>query len=144
MTHSTLGGLCVQDCLWCSLELTLMRSWVYKWGGQKRWSLKENCYFPWIPVSRRVGLSETVTWYGADGFSTLFQKMTSLRSSSPIWASLARSRETRFARPNRRACSPARKWHNCQSFSSLFKDLSVGPAVKNERGPTDRQTHILS
>ena len=48
---------------------------------------------------------------------------SSLRESSPIWAclartnergaeglrrSLARSRETRFARPNRRACWPAR------------------------------------
>ena len=34
----------------------------------------------------------------------------SLRASSPIWASetsLARSREARFARPNRRACSQA-------------------------------------
>ena len=32
----------------------------------------------------------------------------SLRASSPIWASpLARSRETRFTRPNRRACSQA-------------------------------------
>ena len=41
--------------------------------------------------------------------------MNSLRASSPIWASeaslaITRSRETRFTRPNRRACSQARAW----------------------------------
>ena len=37
-------------------------------------------------------------------------RFSSLRASSPIWASeasLARSRETGFTRPNRRACSQA-------------------------------------
>ena len=42
--------------------------------------------------------------------SDLGLALISLRASSPIWASetsLARSREARFACPNRRACSQA-------------------------------------
>ena len=55
----------------------------------------------------------------------------SLRASSPIWVSpsrlrrsLARSRETRFTRPNRRACSQASAYTDAMPLSNLSK-LSV-------------------
>ena len=61
----------------------------------------------------------------AESWGNAFRVSTSLRASSPVWASetglarmreraakprgaLARSREARFACPNRRACSQAR------------------------------------
>ena len=48
------------------------------------------------------------------------QAQSSLQASSPIWVSevgLARTRETRFTRPNRRACSQAK--HNRDTPTSV-------------------------
>ena len=85
--------------------------------------LKQNVLTP-------KGLNWVQHWVSRIGLSTALLILhstilafSSLRESSPIWAclartseqraeglrfTLARSRETRFARPNRRACSPAR------------------------------------
>ena len=57
-----------------------------------------------------MGPNDITLGFGGGGSGLLSLKL-SLRASSPIWASeasLARSRETRFTRPNRRACSQAK------------------------------------
>ena len=61
-----------------------------------------------------------------------FPKFPSLRASSPIWASKAslartrargaRSRETHFARPNRRACPQARSFPNGMTRTIWFSN----------------------